>query len=236
MANPWRRRVVGLRPSTEPWARISDVFKRFTDHFVTEELLVLLARGKVDKCPFPPSEIESLKDELIGTAAVFSFQMNRKTGDRMDTPIDYRFLHMLLQMARDPEVGLGKYAQGVRVGPGTRMPRLPALYRPKRKWRLASQQDPLDYLEQTADPGCVWRRNYLTLADYEGQVLEVMHDQASRGQLLVFSEAEARRTYPNLVIASLGAQRKEKPGGRSRLALREFQDKAQRPGTGADRC
>ena len=41
-----------------------------------------------------------------------------------------------------------------------------------------------------------------------------MHDKAARGQLLVFSETEARKAYPNIVIASLGAQRKEKPGGK----------------------
>ena len=41
-----------------------------------------------------------------------------------------------------------------------------------------------------------------------------MHDQGARGQLLVYSEAQARGTYPDLVIASLGAQRKEKPGGK----------------------
>ena len=41
-----------------------------------------------------------------------------------------------------------------------------------------------------------------------------MHDQAARGQIVVLSEKEAKRTYPNLVIASLGAQRKEKPGGK----------------------
>ena len=95
----------------------------------------------------------------------------------------------------DPEVGLGDYSQGVRVGPGTRMPRLPALFRPKRKWRLARQQDPLDYFEQSVDPGSVWRRNYASLATFEEQVLEVMHDQASRGQLLVYSEAEAHGGY-----------------------------------------
>ena len=58
--------------------------------------------------------------------------------------------------------------------------------------------------------GSVWRRNYASLTTFEEQVLEVMHDQ----QLLVYSEAEARRAYPDLVIASLGAQRKEKPGGK----------------------
>ena len=127
---------------------------------------------------------------------------------------DYRFLQMLLQLAKDPEVGRGGYSQGVRVGPGTKMPRLPALCRPKGRWRLASQQDPLDYLEQTVDQGGIWRRNYSSLAAYEDRVLEVMRDQASRGQPLVLTESEARKEYPDLVIASLGAQRKEKPGGK----------------------
>ena len=123
------------------------------------------------------------------------------------------------------------------------MPRLPALFRPKRKWRLASQQDPLDYLEQSTDPGSVWRRNCASLATFEEQVLEVMHDQASIGQLLVYSEAEARRTYLDLVIASLGARRKEKLGGKITARVLfdgyswlmcEYKDPAQRPGMGAD--
>ena len=39
-----------------------------------------------------------------------------------------------------------------------------------------------------------------------------MRDQASRGQLLVLTEPEARRQFPDLVVASLGAQRNEKSG------------------------
>ena len=119
-----------------------------------------------------------------------------------------------LRAAEDPEVGLGEYAQGVKVGPGTRMPRLPALYKPKKKWRLPSQVDPLDYLEYAPDRSGVWRRNYATLRESESQVLEVMHDQASGGQIIVMTESEARSRYPDLVVASLGAQRKQKPGGK----------------------
>ena len=74
--------------------------------------------------------------------------------------------------------------------------------------------DPLDYLEHAPDKEGIWRRNYSTLQVFEQQVLEVMCDQASRGQIKVLSEEEAKDKYPNLVIASLGAQRKEKPGGK----------------------
>ena len=41
-----------------------------------------------------------------------------------------------------------------------------------------------------------------------------MHDQANRGQIITMPEAEAKDRFPNLVIASLGAQRKEKPRGK----------------------
>ena len=44
-------------------------------------------------------------------------------------------------------------------------------------------------------------------------MLEVMYDRASRGQIIVLTEKEAKDRFLDLVIASLGAQRKEKPGG-----------------------
>ena len=131
-------------PTSEHWKRVSEVFQRFADHYGTEKLLISLPMEKVDSCPcpFPLSDIARLKHEVIDTASRSGFQLERNLGDRIDMPIDYRFLRMLLQIADDREIGLGAFSQGVRVGPGTRMPRLPALYRPKRKWRLASQQDP----------------------------------------------------------------------------------------------
>ena len=160
----------------------------------------------------PLDEVAHLEESVISVAAGCGHQIERRSGDRTDVPIDYRFLDLLLRVAEDPETGLGEYAQGVKVRPGTRMPRLPALFKPKKKWRLASQADPLDYLEHAPDKEGVWRRNYSTLQAFEEQVLEVMYDQASRGQIIVLTEKDARDRCPHLVIASLGAQRKEKPG------------------------
>ena len=45
------------------------------------------------------------------------------------------------------------------------------------------------------------------------RVLDVLDDQSSRGQALKMSESEARIRYSHLAVASLGAMRKEKPGG-----------------------
>ena len=201
-------------PSSPAWISVRDCFWRFTAHYGTEKLLVDLAMGKVEESPFPSAEILQLKHAVIEVAGRAGVPIFRKDGDRVDVPIDYRFLDMLLRASEDPEVGIGEYAQGVKVGPGTRMPRLPALHKPKKKWRLQSQVDPLDYLEYAPDRSGVWRSNYASLREFESQVLEVMHDQASRGQIIVMSEKEARTRYPDLVIASLGAQRKQKPGGK----------------------
>ena len=126
--------------------------------------------GKIQSSPFPPAEVAEFKQQVIDTAARSGYQIVRRAGDRTDVPIDYRFRNLLLRVAEDPEVGLGEYAQGVRVGPGTRMPRLPALFKPKKKWRLPSQADPLDYLEHAPDRSGVWRRNYSTLQEFESQV------------------------------------------------------------------
>ena len=61
----------------------------------------------------------------------------------------------------------------------------------------------------------MWRQNCSSLEAYTDKVLEVMHDQANRGQVLglSLSEEEAKTMFPILTVASLGAQRKEKAGG-----------------------
>ena len=184
-------------PSSRSRASGSDCFTRFTSNHGTEQLLVSLAMGKIDSCPFPLDDVASLKESVIVTAAGFGHQIERRSGDRSDVTIDYQFLDLLLRVAEDPETGLGEYAQGVKVGLGTRMPRLPALFKPKKKWRLASQVDPLDYIEHALDKEGVWRRNYSTLQAFEEQVFEVMYDQASRGQIIVLSEKDAKDRHPD---------------------------------------
>ena len=118
----------------------------------------------------------------------------------------------MLKAAANPEVSIASFAQSVRVGPGSRMPRCPKLYAKKRKWRIPEQREQVDVDEVLATQG-VWNKGYSTLSSFRAEVEEVLRDQAGRGQVLVIPVAEARNRFPNLVVASLGAQRKEKPGG-----------------------
>ena len=152
----------------------------------------------MNACPFPEQAIRSLKDEIIASLAARGKILQRVALDRTDLPIDFRFLELLLDVSGDPEVGLGSFSQGVRVGVGARLPRLPALCRRKKKWRLASQSDPHDYLDYKAGAEGIWRSNHASIDELADKVDEVMEDQAMRGQVIRLSESEARSQFPNL--------------------------------------
>ena len=134
-------------------------------HFGTSELLMNLALGRVQENPFCEKHIQDLKRDVTDKLERAGLELQRDENDRRDVPIDFRYLDLLLKAAEDPEVGLGQFSQGVRVGPSVRMPRLPALYKPKRKWRLAAQTDSSNYLEEeeASWPESCWRSNYPSL-------------------------------------------------------------------------
>ena len=203
LASPGRWPVEARRyPDCEEWCAVVVPVRQFAEHHCPPRLLVDLALGRVEKTPFPERDVLGLKQQIITNLEGEGLQLDRVNGDRNELPIDLRFLDLLVRASADPEVHLGAFAQGVKVGPGTRMPRLPALYRPKRRWRLESQRDP------QAKP---WRQNYTSLTVFADKVEAVLEDEAARGQVPKYSEEEARVRYPDLVVASLGAQRKDKP-------------------------
>ena len=92
-----------------------------------------------------------------------------------------------------------------RRGPRTRLPKV--LYHLEKKWHMASKSDPR--LSRCA----TWRRNCSLIEAMKDEVLEALRDQASRGHVLVLTEEEAERRYPDLVVVSLGVMRKDKPHG-----------------------
>ena len=142
----------------------------------------------------------------------YEVSLNREEGDREDIPLDFRYLDLLLRASRDPVVALGSFARGVRVGPGARLPRLPALYQAKKRWRLADQGDPDDYREEELAGDSLWKKNYSTLTALSDKVKDVLDDQSERGQELKLSEREARNQNPDVVVAALPTK-KEKPNG-----------------------
>ena len=199
-------------PQHEQWKAVDNLFENSANTYGTEELLTSLALGKVAECPFPSDEVKNLKAEVVQCAATRAYDLRREAADRTNTPIDLKFLQLLLTVAGDPEVHLGDFSLGVCVGPGARLPGLPALYPAKKRWRLSEQGDPRNYLEQV-NTVSMWRTNCASLDVFSDKVLAVLEDQATRGPVIKMTEHEARQRYPDLVVASLAAQRKDKPGG-----------------------
>ena len=85
------------------------------------------------------------------------------------------------------------------------------------------QQSVLRRDESIEESGAEWRKNYATLGPLLEEVEKVMEDQHARGQVLKLTEDDARTQFPGLVIASLGAQRKEKPGNHSQSPVRRLE-------------
>ena len=65
--------------------------------------------------------------------------------------------------------------------------------------------------EQLAARG-VWNTNYSSVQPLQNSVLDVLRDQGKRGQVLVLTQQAAKKRFPGLVVASLGAVKKEKDG------------------------
>ena len=202
LASPGRWPVQQRRyPGSPQWKEVADLFMNYAERNGSAALLLSLAVGRVEQCPFDPRGVRELKEATVEALQRHGLELGRKDADRTDLPIDFRYLDLLLRAAGDPEVHLGSFAEGVRVGPGARLPRLPALYARKKKWRLPEQADPLDYQEEYCSTERIWRRNYASVSELTDKVLAVMEDQAERGQVLKFTEQEARERYPNLVVA-----------------------------------
>ena len=71
--------------------------------------------------------------------------------------------------------------------------------------------------DEALDTQGVWNRNYSTFRSFWTEVEDVLRDQAKRGQVLILPESEAKNRFPNLVVASFGAQKKENLEASSRL-------------------
>ena len=135
LPSPGRWPVASRRYPTSPiWKAVTRKFEHFSAQYGMAELLVNLALGRVQENTFSEKDIQDLKHDVINELERAGLELKREADDRRDVPIDFRYLDLLLSAAEDPEVGLGQFSQGVRDKPSVSMPRLPALYRPKRKW------------------------------------------------------------------------------------------------------
>ena len=92
--------------------------------------------GKLTSSPFPPEQITKGKAFLEAWCKSWGFPGTKQPGD-VDQEINIRLLQSFLSIAEDPDApALDCYAEGVFLGHNRRMPRTPAVFEEKNKWRL----------------------------------------------------------------------------------------------------
>ena len=128
--------------------------------------------------------------------------MSRTSEDRVDVPIDYRYLDALLRAAEDPEVSwiVRERGQAWSGSPNATVA------------STVCQEEKMAAPGPGGPTGMAGRERERELRNRKFGV-KIMNDQAERGQVLRMSEEEARRRFPGLTVASHGAIKKEKPGG-----------------------
>ena len=97
-------------------------------------------------------------------------EARRRKGD-LPTPVEFRLLSAFMGVTGDPEKQLHSFAEGVRVGVGVKMPRVPAVYPKKKKWSLREQEDPRNHLWCVPSRGAD-QDNYRSAQELEEAVVE----------------------------------------------------------------
>jgi hypothetical protein len=183
-----------------------------------DRLFASLAQGEVSESPFS----EALLADLAGYAEAL-FDTDGHGGARarpadVPQPVRVRLLQAILRAVGDPDpAGMEHFARGIRIGVGVRLPRTPAVYARKTRWRLPEQAsaDP----DADLDLDSIWLDNYRTAKDNVSAIEAQLDDHVRRGLADRVDAAEAERRYPGLRVASLGAVEKVGSPGDVRIVL-----------------
>ena len=202
----WRpeRRPLQTPLAAECFAALGGLLRKFQD---PRSLLLELACKKHSACPFPA--------ELIGEAEKSLCAIFRKFGAKLPLeavparqPFKLALIEEFLRLHNDPDshafyTAECSFATGVRIGVDTVLPRVPAVFEAKSKWKQ------YDSVLSEPDSAGELRNNYPT-AEQNADVLEKQFlEEEQLGAMEKMDLADAQKAYgQNLRIASLGAIQK----------------------------
>ncbi len=190
-----------------------------------ERTFDMLSRGEIKEDPFPSHQTASLVHYIIGLYDDEPEMSARPRGGDIAQQVRVRLLQCLLRDAEDPDWrGMNHLARGIRLGVRHRLPRTPAVYSRKRRWRLEGQADRDAWKLPSVDT--VWRDNYRSAAAHHRIIEAQLDDLVAEGRALRLDPASARQRFPDLIVSSLGAVEKKRVGdsGEVELDVRVVQD------------
>jgi len=170
-----------------------------------KRVLASMAAGRTVASPFGPALIARLRAAVAALVVSHNGECAARAGD-LPQPINMRLFGALLKSASDPDAdAIADFAGGVRLGVGTRMPRIPAVYPRKVRWSLPEQGHP-ELWEEVNCEVPILLKNYRSARDLTEEVEKDLEEQCARGLSEKLSEAEARERFgAGFVVASLGA-------------------------------
>ena len=135
-----------------------------------------------------------------------------------------RLLQAFLRAAGDPDWrGLDHFARGVRIGVGVRLPRTPAVFKRKRRWRLEGQGDALVWKSPSVET--VWLSNYKSARDQADELERQLEECHSRGWALKLTQQELLERFPEgAAVSALGAVCKLDPSTGATTSVRMVLD------------
>ena len=150
-----------------------------------------LSQGNVKTSPYSREVADSLRAKVLGVFTRHGRQIPTLTNDRVQNTPRWRLFGALVSAADDPDAtGISAFAQGTPVGVGVKLPRQPALYRRKRKWRLPSQvtADTDEYPMES-----VWMANYRSALDVPPSPRTVLESDVAKGYVQRLALGDALR-------------------------------------------
>ena len=163
------------------------------------KLAMQLATGKLTECPFDAATIDKGRELIFVTLEIAGTKLPVRERTEHQ-PFFLAAMEELLRLSGDPDhrvyfTASQSFAKGVRLGVGAKLPRVPAVFERKQKWRT--------YADENSGTGI--RDNYISAEQHADVVQEQFQQEAQLGAMTEMSLVEARRCFPNLCVASLGA-------------------------------
>ena len=176
-----------------------------------KRVFLRVACAQLDSSPFHDSDLAATREALRSILMRRGFDEGRPRRDDRPQKFEVRLIGELAKACADPDAMFSEFwARGVYIGSkGRRLPRTPAVFERKTKWKLAD-------LDPLAQPE--WRGNYGSTADHVGQVKKQFEAEAEMGFMTCTTLRQAIATYGDLLfLAALGAIEKKGDGEEVRV-------------------
>ncbi len=163
-----------------------------------------LAGGQLQSSPFSDAVKSDLAEYAMSLFDADGHGGARPRDGDVPQPVRVRLLQALQRAVDDPDpTAMDHFARGVRLGVGTRLPRTPAVYARKTRWRMAEQAS-ADFNDEVSTES-VWRENYRSAKQCAEAVERQLEKHHGRGLARKVAAERAELEYPGIRVSSLGA-------------------------------